>query len=96
MAAYTALNEGRLEEGTELAREFRDGKPGGWPGWFLLGWALRLSERWEEARIAFEGAVHRGCAEGSLSTSWQCVCGLSATMNHRKSLEQAFGAIRRT
>ncbi len=90
MAAYTALNEGRLEEGTELAREFRDGKPGGWPGWFLLGWALRLSERWEEARIAFEGAVHRGCAEGSLFNELaMCLRALGDYESSAKALEQA-------
>ena len=64
--AYDALAAGRVEEGTEMARLFRDGKPGGWPGWFLLGWGLRLSERWAEAKKALEGARERGCVEGDL------------------------------
>ena len=45
---------------------FRDNRPEGWPGWFLLGWALRLSENWESAREALDGAYERGCREGDL------------------------------
>ena len=58
--AYAALTAGRIEEGADLARRFRDQKPGGWPGWFLLGWALRLMEDFEGAREALEGARDRG------------------------------------
>ncbi|MCD6343620.1 MAG: tetratricopeptide repeat protein [Spirochaetaceae bacterium] len=64
--AYAALNAGQIEEGTRMAREFRDNRPEGWPGWFLLGWALRLSEEWQEAREALEGARERGCRESDL------------------------------
>ncbi len=66
LKAYRALNEGRVSEGLALAREFRDSKPAGWPGWFLLGWALRLSEDFAEAREALEGARERGCREADL------------------------------
>jgi len=64
--AYAALNAGQISEGTEMARKFRDTRPDGWPGWFLLGWALRLSEEWQEAREALEGARERGCSESDL------------------------------
>lgn len=64
--AYAALTAGRIEEGTELARQFRDRKPGGWPGWFILGWGLRLSEEYEAGREALEGARDRGCRESDL------------------------------
>ena len=64
--AYAALTAGSIDEGTELARQFRDRKPGGWPGWFLLGWGLRLSGAFEEAREALEGARDRGCRESDL------------------------------
>lgn len=90
LAAFTALNEGRIEDGTELAKEFRDGKPDGWPGWFLLGWGLRLSERWEEARIAFEGASSRGCKEGSLFNELaMCSRALGDYESSAKALEEA-------
>ncbi len=64
--AYAALTAGQISEGTRMARKFRDQRPGGWPGWFLLGWALRLSEEWQEARDALEGAHERGCRESDL------------------------------
>lgn len=64
--AYAALNAGLIPEGTTLAQEFRDKHPEGWPGWFLLGWALRLSEEWQDARTALEGAYERGCRESDL------------------------------
>jgi tetratricopeptide (TPR) repeat protein len=65
-SAYAALTAGKVDEGTAMAREFRDRNPSGWPGWFILGWALRLSENWQEARESLEGARDRGCREGSL------------------------------
>ncbi len=64
--AYAALTAGQVSEGTRIARKFRDQRPDGWPGWFLLGWALRLSEEWQEAREALEGAHERGCRESDL------------------------------
>lgn len=64
--AYAALTSGSIEEGTQLARRFRDKKPGSWPGWFLLGWGLRLSGDFKEAREALEGARDRGCRESDL------------------------------
>ena len=64
--AYAALNAGQIIEGTRMAREFKDQRPEGWPGWFLLGWGLRLSEEWEEAREALEEALRKGCKESDL------------------------------
>ena len=64
--AYAALNAGLIPEGTSMAQEFRNKRPEGWPGWFLLGWALRLSEEWLAARDALEGAYERGCRESDL------------------------------
>lgn len=64
--AYAALTAGQIEEGAVKARAFRDRNPAGWPGWFLLGWALRLSEEWQEARECLEGARDRGCRESDL------------------------------
>ena len=64
--AYAALTAGRIQEGVAMAKDFRDRRPEGWPGWFLLGWGLRLAEQWTEAREALEGARDRGCSEGDL------------------------------
>ncbi|MDF1568898.1 MAG: tetratricopeptide repeat protein [Spirochaetaceae bacterium] len=64
--AYDALTHGRISEGVSLAQDFRSKKPEGWPGWFLLGWGLRLSEDWQEAREVLEGARERGCRESEL------------------------------
>ena len=64
--AYAALNAGQVADGKKMALEFKDQHPDGWPGWFLLGWAHRLSEEWQEARDAFEAASERGCRESEL------------------------------
>ncbi|MCK5736223.1 MAG: tetratricopeptide repeat protein [Spirochaetaceae bacterium] len=64
--AYAALNAGQISRGISMAREFRDQRPEGWPGWFILGWGLRLSEEWQSAREALEGAQERGCKESDL------------------------------
>jgi len=64
--AYAALTAGQITEGEKMARKFRDQRPDSWSGWFLLGWALRLSEEWQEAREALEGARERGCSESDL------------------------------
>ena len=64
--AYNALKSGRIEEGVELAREFLKEKNKSWPGYFLLGWGLRLGEHWSEAREALENALEKGCRETDL------------------------------
>ncbi|MDR3276507.1 MAG: tetratricopeptide repeat protein [Treponema sp.] len=55
--AYDKVREGREEEGLEQIRDFLERHPSVWNGWFLLGWALRRLERWEDGANAFRQAL---------------------------------------
>ncbi|MBN2625421.1 MAG: tetratricopeptide repeat protein [Spirochaetales bacterium] len=54
--ALSLIRDDKPEEGLPLIDSFLENRPDSYNGWFLKGWALRLSERWEEALIAFERA----------------------------------------
>ncbi|MBO4404620.1 MAG: tetratricopeptide repeat protein [Treponema sp.] len=51
--AYAFISEGRLEPGLDEIRKFIQENPAAWNGWFILGWGLRLSGRFAEAKEAF-------------------------------------------
>jgi tetratricopeptide (TPR) repeat protein len=56
-AAYDFIRIGEEEKALESIRLFMDHNPRVWNAWFLLGWALRRLERWEDARAAFLQAL---------------------------------------
>ena len=58
--ANKLIREGKHEEGLAAIREFIEKRPRVWNGWFLLGWALRLSGRWQDALSAFNKAIELG------------------------------------
>jgi tetratricopeptide (TPR) repeat protein len=58
--AWEHIRRGREREGMESIRRFLERRPGVWNGWFLLGWALRRLERWEDARSSLEKALELG------------------------------------
>lgn len=60
--AYELIASGQEEKGLEEIRKFIRDNPAVWNAWFLLGWALRKSGRFEEAKQAFEKA--RECEGG--------------------------------
>jgi|GEM_PF-2223309 len=64
--AYAALSANQIEKGLAAARIFKDAHPSGWTGSFLLGWALRLSENWQESRECLEEARNKGCKDSKL------------------------------
>lgn len=55
--AYDSIIMGNEEEALEKIRLFMENHPGVWNAWFLLGWALRRLERWEDGRVAFMKAL---------------------------------------
>ncbi|MDR0910376.1 MAG: tetratricopeptide repeat protein [Spirochaetaceae bacterium] len=55
--AYSLIKEDREDEALDEIRDFIERKPGVWNAWFLLGWALRKLERWEDAAAAFSQAI---------------------------------------
>ncbi|MFP4373499.1 MAG: tetratricopeptide repeat protein [Spirochaetaceae bacterium] len=58
--AYDFIRMGKEEEGIRKAGQFLESHPEVWNAWFLLGWAYRRLERYEEARDAFLKAEEHG------------------------------------
>jgi Flp pilus assembly protein TadD len=58
--AYKLVMQGNEEAGMNLVREFIELHPAVWNGWFVLGWALRRTGRWQDAAAAFGKAVEHG------------------------------------
>lgn len=59
-AAYDFIAMGEEERALEQIRLFMEHHPKVWNAWFLLGWALRRLERWEDAKAAFTQALELG------------------------------------
>ena len=58
--AYKLIQAEKPEEAMKHIRVFLDSHPLVWNGWFMLGWALRLSKRWEDGAAAFRKAIEAG------------------------------------
>ncbi len=56
-SAYDFISMGEEEKGLEAIRAFIEKNPTVWNAWFMLGWALRRLERWEDAKSALEQAI---------------------------------------
>ncbi|QTQ14559.1 tetratricopeptide repeat protein [Treponema parvum] len=52
-AAYEFIKNGEEEKALDKIREFLQRNPHTWNAWFMLGWALRRLERYEDAKQAF-------------------------------------------
>lgn len=63
--AWELISSGQEEKGLVVIRKFIQDNPAVWNAWFMLGWALRRLERFEDARQAFEKA--RECEGGDES-----------------------------
>jgi len=55
--AYKLVRDGKAEEGLNLIYNFLESYPLSWNGWFVLGWALRLLGRWQDACSALKKAI---------------------------------------
>lgn len=74
-SAYDFITLGQEEKAMEQIRLFMESHPKVWNAWFLLGWALRRLERWEDARAAFEQAVELGkVANSGIETGFTDLC----------------------
>jgi tetratricopeptide (TPR) repeat protein len=51
--ALSLIRDDKPEDCLPLIEAFLENRPDSYNGWFLKGWALRLSEKWEEAVSAF-------------------------------------------
>ncbi len=59
-SAYDFIAMGQEEKGLKSIKEFLETNPKVWNAWFMLGWALRRLERWDDAKAAFLQAVELG------------------------------------
>ena len=59
-SAFDFISMGEEEKGLEKIRSFIEKNPKVWNAWFMLGWALRRLERWEDGKAAFEEALKLG------------------------------------
>lgn len=74
-SAFDFINMGQEEKALEQIRLFMEGHPKVWNAWFLLGWALRRLERWEDARAAFMRALELGKLPNSgIETGYTDIC----------------------
>ncbi|MDR0316437.1 MAG: tetratricopeptide repeat protein, partial [Treponema sp.] len=71
--AYELIKQGEAEKGLRSIREFIEKRPSVWNGWFLLGWALRRLDRWEDGAAAFNKALELG-GTGSDTRNELAIC----------------------
>jgi tetratricopeptide (TPR) repeat protein len=60
LKALKLTEDGKAEEGMAHIRGFIERHPLVYNGWFILGWALRLLRRWEDAGAALRKAIELG------------------------------------
>lgn len=58
--AFDFIRMEQEEKALESIREFLEHHPKVWNAWFLLGWALRRLERWEDSKSAFLQCLELG------------------------------------
>lgn len=88
--AYDFIRLGEETKGIEKIHQFLTRHPEVWNGWFLLGWALRRLERWDDAALAFRKALELG-GEGCDTRNELALCLISQgnLTEARKELERA-------
>jgi len=58
--ALKLTEEGKAEEALSHIRGFIERHPLAYKGWFILGWALRLLGRWQDAQSALKKSIELG------------------------------------
>jgi tetratricopeptide (TPR) repeat protein len=71
--ANKLIQDGKPREALESIHIFLEKHPLVWNGWFMLGWALRLLGRYEDAEAAFRKAIELGGA-GSDTSNELAIC----------------------
>ena len=74
-SAFDFIQMGEEDKALEKIREFLEHHPKVWNAWFLLGWALRRQERWQDAAGAFKHCLELGKgAQSELSVAYCDIC----------------------
>ncbi|AEF81796.1 tetratricopeptide repeat protein [Leadbettera azotonutricia] len=88
--AVELIRSGEDQEGLLTIKDFIENHPTVWNGWFVLGWALRKLERWEDSLESFRKAVEFGGDSGDVRNEMAiCLIELGDLENARKELEAA-------
>jgi len=58
--ANELIGEGKAKETLAVIQDFLRRYPLVWNGWFVLGWALRLLDRWADGEAAFRKTIELG------------------------------------
>jgi cytochrome c-type biogenesis protein CcmH/NrfG len=64
--ACRLIKEGDEEAGMRKLRKFLERHPDSWNGWFMLGWALRRLDRWQDALLCFRKSLETGGIEADI------------------------------
>jgi Flp pilus assembly protein TadD len=89
--ARELIQAGKPEDGMRRIRVFLEKQPLVWNGWFMLGWALRLLERWEDGAAAFRKALELGGVNSDTRNELAiCLMECGDYSGARKELEAAF------
>lgn len=88
--AYDFIRMGKEEEGIVKIKEFLKENLKVWNGWFLLGWAYRRLNRWDEGRTAFLEAIALG-GDGVDTLNELAICEMEMKLlaDSKKHLEHA-------
>jgi Flp pilus assembly protein TadD len=88
--AYRFIQQGKEEQGMQSIREFIEQHPSVWNGWFVLGWALRRLERWQDGAAAFGKAIELGGGNSDTRNELAiCLMELGDLQGARRELETA-------
>jgi tetratricopeptide (TPR) repeat protein len=88
--AHDLIRQGCEQEGMRSIRNFLERRPSVWQGWFILGWALRRLERWEDGAAAFRRAMELGGNGGDIRNELAiCLMELEDFSGARRELEAA-------
>jgi Flp pilus assembly protein TadD len=92
-AAYDLISNGQEEKGLDKIRQFLQTNPKVWNAWFLLGWALRKLNRFDDAKTAFLEAVKFGGNSNCDTYNELALCyiQLEEFAEAKKALETAMG-----
>jgi len=88
--ANKLVKEGNASEGLNYIRAFLEDYPLACNGWFLLGWALRILKRWEDAASALRKAIELG-GDNSDTRNELAICLMETgdTSSAKRELETA-------
>jgi len=90
LKALQLTEEGKAKEALSHIRGFIERRPLVYKGWFILGWALRLLRRWEDASAALRKAIELGGGNSDTRNELAiCLMETGDTTSAKRELEAA-------